>query len=576
MLRSTGSPRRRPDGPAGLRSGSASPPGRIALAAAAALAGLSLLGPAASVAAQDDPVELRSVRFELGSQEEGRDDRSAPTRYAVVSIDDAGQELGLRPITGTVGVALSAADAQSISADIDGQSIGAAAADYANSLADALASAHLQRFARFDSGSADRRVAVDVTFGRELTPGHYLLIQELGGDGSVEIEALGADGAPTGRSLTVAAPYRWDTGQRIDGVGQWATVVPTPGAGDAGSPVQGLRLRAARAEIKVVVLEPVPDSPLAGASAATPDPAADPTDPGLDPGDGGGDAPAESADDAAGETAGGGEPGDDQANGEATRAAAEPVLPRIDLATAVVPAASVGGAGCEAALAGASGSTTADPTAPSGQATFCFAVTNIGATPVSGVAISDPRAGLVDARLARASGPDVLGPGERAVFYHHTTPAPGVADATVRASARAVDGVSGDAVQETAVETPAPAVQETPGAIEAAGPPPIGGAAAEPAEPIDSVDPVEAPSAGAARTQPPAASAAPTPERVETAPATLAMTGVPTEPWLLVGLATGLIFFGYTAVAAYRRPGAHQAEVDQSSGHRQLDALGFD
>lgn len=56
----------------------------------------------------------------------------------------------------------------------------------------------------------------------------------------------------------------------------------------------------------------------------------------------------------------------------------------------------------------------------------------------------------------------------------------------------------------------------------------------------------------------------------------LAMTGVPTEPWILVGLATGLIFFGYTVVVAFRRPSAHRAGPGEAAGHAQLDALGFD
>jgi hypothetical protein len=70
---------------------------------------------------------------------------------------------------------------------------------------------------------------------------------------------------------------------------------------------------------------------------------------------------------------------------------------------------------------------------------------------------------------------------------------------------------------------------------------------------------------------------APTPARSAASPATaLAMTGMPTEPWVLVGLATGMIFFGYTTVAAFRRPSSHRAKEGRVNGHAQLDALGFD
>lgn len=70
---------------------------------------------------------------------------------------------------------------------------------------------------------------------------------------------------------------------------------------------------------------------------------------------------------------------------------------------------------------------------------------------------------------------------------------------------------------------------------------------------------------------------APSSAQAAAAPATaLAMTGMPTEPWILVGLATGMIFFGYTTVAAFRRPSTHRALEGQVNGHAQLDALGFD
>ncbi|MGI9597957.1 MAG: hypothetical protein ACR2QK_17470, partial [Acidimicrobiales bacterium] len=59
----------------------------------------------------------------------------------------------------------------------------------------------------------------------------------------------------------------------------------------------------------------------------------------------------------------------------------------------------------------------------------------------------------------------------------------------------------------------------------------------------------------------------------ETAAVTqLALTGMVTEPWVIVIFAMGLIFFGYTVYAAFQ----HRPKSDETCGHDQLDSLGFD
>ncbi|MEM9561807.1 MAG: hypothetical protein AAGA93_04275, partial [Actinomycetota bacterium] len=199
---------------------------------------------------------------------------------------------------------------------------------------------------------------------------------------------------------------------------------------------------------------------------------------------------------------------------EVDRATAEGPSPSIGVAVGVLPAVAVGGVGCAEALEAA-----AVPTPDQGASTFCFAVTNTGSASVSEISITDSRAGLTKALLPRASGPTVLQPGQQAVFYHHATP-------------------SGDG--PAAVEATAVVVADD-GRVSAA---------------------TQAAMAGALADSGPTVTA-------------LAMTGVATEPWTLVALATGLMFFGYTVVVAYRRP-RHRAEQGETAGHAQLDALGFD
>jgi hypothetical protein len=530
------------------------------------LAVLSVLVAAQGVGAQGgrEGVRLVAVQFDLA--EAGGTDAAGPlrpaqateaVRYEAVQIEDRGTARRLRPIAGTVHVSLAAEDARSVVAERDGLRIGPSADGFANSLAEAVASPSLHRFVRIDTGSADTWAAIDVVFDRPLAEGHYLLVQEAGGDGTIEVEPLGADGAPAGPVQRFAAPYVWNTGHGAEaGVDHWATVAAGPTPVD-GRVVTGLRIRATRAELKVVVLEPAAGGAVAGAVAAA----------GTD------EVEADDRADGAGEPAADGEgettrPDDggagNQATGQPSATAAAGAL-RIDLAAAVMPAVAVAGAGCDQALAGG------DPPAqgPS-AATFCYAVTNAGDVGVAEVAITDPRAGLTEARLPRVSGPEILQPGQRAVFYHHTTPVGGPDRVTIRAAARSVaegDGRLADVSASVAGPTPVEAAPAVP-AVEAApapegradgGQPPDGSPATEAAAPATEV-----------------AVGAPVAELVQTGQTALAMTGTATEPWVLVGLATGLIFFGYTAVAAFRRPGAHQAAEGEVSGHTQLDALGFD
>ena len=100
---------------------------------------------------------------------------------------------------------------------------------------------------------------------------------------------------------------------------------------------------------------------------------------------------------------------------------------------------------------------------------------------------------------------------------------------------------------------------------------------APPAE-LASTDPTEAPVVETTAPPPvePAQQLDDQPAEAPARPTELAMTGVTNEPWMLVLIATGLIFFGYTLVAAVRRPAPGPGSEQRMQGHALLDALGFD
>lgn len=532
--------------------------GRTVAALLAAVAILLLpVAPASGVGktpgSSGDEVRLVSVQFDVDPDAPtgqagplSAAPSAAPARYAAVQLEHRGESRRLQPIAGVVQVSLSAGDAEAVAAEVDGLRVGSSAAGYGDSLADSLASPDLPRFARIDVGPFDPGVAIDIRFERPLGEDDYVLIQEAGGDAAVEVEALVGDGEVTGSVRRIVAPYQWNTGYRAEqGVDQWATVIPVP-APAGGEAVVGLRLRAAQAEVKVLVLEPASGSPLAGVEASTSS-------------SGGAEGDEAGAEGSAGD---GAEPEPDEAPTET------PGRAQIEVSAAVTEAVAVGGVGCDAALtaaedAGAATGAGAAESLGAGAATFCFEVINRGEIDVTEISITDPRAGLTDARLPQASGPEVLAPGERAVFYHHTTPVIGLGEVTTRAVAQAAGSTIGASAPAANVP-PAEEQNEVPTALAAVEDRPAGQGTAE--EEASGQVPVEDQPAGQGMAE----------EGASDPPDALAMTGVPTEPWILVGLATGLIFFGYTTLTAFRRPGFHRAGPGEVSGHDQLDALGFD
>ena len=511
---------------------------------------------AVGVALAAEGTRLTSVQFDLerggagagsgGPLSAGSSEARASYHSAVVS--NGGVEQILQPLAGPVSVSLSERAAGSMAAERDGLRVGPAAAGFGDALADVLSSRSLARFARIESpGSA---VTVDLTSGRPLERGDHVLVQELGGDAKVQLVALGADGAPMGATRSIGPSYQWNTGHgTADGADFWVEVLAVSALG-GDEPVHGIRVVATTAELKVVAFEP-------GSAPSLPDPTA-----------------RETAVTAPGDASG---PGD---GSEPSQTGDQPAFAAIGLGLGVVPAVAVDGAGCEQAVANGGNSP-----GPGESATFCFAVTNTGTVDVTDISITDGRVGLVDAVLPRADGPEVLAPGQQVIFYHYATVEPGAGGGSARATARpAVDGAPKDdpglepAMAEAAADViegaePAPEEPEAAGAST--------GSATSPADMPDgeAADPAPVPETTPTAESQPTGSAI-GPLESDQAPTALAMTGMPTEPWSLVVLAMGLIFFGYTAVSAFREPSPQRdglrGRTGESAGHEQLDALGFD
>lgn len=505
--------------------------GALLPAAAAAVAVGSLLAPVAA-AAQDTPgsdLDIKSVRFDLGSPETGQ-----TTAYRSMVIIESGVEQNLQPMVGSVRVTMSEPDAAAMTAVVGGVPMALGEPTFTDALAGALSSSSVADVARLGAAEGDGEVAVDVFYDRPLGPGDHLLIQESNGDGGVNLTPLDANGLPTGVSVRIGSPYQVNTGHSADpaaGQAAWASVVDVRRFGTGSAPVAGIRLSAKNAEVKAVALVAAEASGLTATAAA---------------------------------------------DGEA------PMYASVGLEAKVQPALAVDGAGCLASPASS--------VAVGQAATFCFLVTNLGTTNLTDLRVTDPQLGLVNAELPLASGQLTLQPGDQAVLYHHTVAGERSDQVNTIVSARPVDG-AGNPITNLI----APTGVAGPGAIglpptePPTAPQPEGSASAGALTAADTgqAEMVEVPATRANGTEAPgseqaaseasvsdvaATTATSATEAAEPAPTQLAMTGIRTEPWILVVLAMGLIFTGYTAYAAF----AGATRNGEVRGHDHLDFLGFD
>ncbi len=542
-----------------------------------AVAGLFALT-ATAVGANEGDAKIKAVHFDLTAREaeasgplqpQGSEN---PARYRSLVVEYGGLELGLEPLTGAVNVTLSQDHSPSFTAELDGLRIGSAAPDFADSLADGAGSADVQRFVSLSEGAA---ATIDLAYSRPLGVGDFLLVQELNGDAQLVLTGLDADGAAVGQPITVGPTYQWNTGHGdASGALAWASAVPVERFGAGEQAMSVLRISGADAQFKVVALGPAavaerPTESAAGdgttaeasadtdasstsTSSTTPTSTSTPTS--TPASDGSTDDSTEAA------------VGENDSLGGAEVAA-------VGVEVKIQTALAVDGAGCtDAPDQSEAGVTTGQP------ATYCFVVTNEGTTHLDDVTITDQPLGLESASLPRVDGQGPIAPGDQAVYYHHgSVPERASDDATV-ATARpiAADGGPVEGLISAPVATAASSDQDGPTKDEA--PAVLANVSPDESAPVPAAD------------DPTPATSATGDEPVESLtepPAQLALTGMVTEPWVIVVFAMAFIFIGYTVYAAFaqqsgpsrsddggRRNGAKGRDGNQ--GHSQLDALGFD
>ncbi|MEM9566126.1 MAG: hypothetical protein AAGA93_26130, partial [Actinomycetota bacterium] len=226
--------------------------------------------------ADAEPARIRSVQFDLVAGQAGQDAeagggplRPAPTgagaSYVSLQVERSAGPERLRPLTAGVTASTPALDG-SLVAELSGLRVGPEDPAFDEAIAEVFTSRSVQDLVRIDTGSLDAPVTIDVRLPRPLGPGDAVLVQDGDGDAVIELAGLAPDGTVVAPSAVGTPPYTWNTGHHtVDGVVQWAAVLDAPAAAD-GQPVTGLRIRTARAELKVLVLE---STAVAGASAST-------------------------------------------------------------------------------------------------------------------------------------------------------------------------------------------------------------------------------------------------------------------------------------------------------------------
>ncbi len=258
------------------------PARRATIRLAALVAGVASLlaaGPIPRAGGTDVEPRLMAVRFDVGPAAGGEADgplSAAPpaevAHYASLQVDHAGVTRRLQPVAGPV-TASATSGATGLAAELDGLRLGPAAEGFDDALSQAFASPSVGHLARIEADGSAGPAVVDLALPRALGPGDYLLVQEAGGDDRIEIEALGPDGASLGRARVVGPPYRWNSGRQTpEGTDQWASVV-APSDWAVSGTATTLRIRATRAEVKVLLLEPAVDDVAPTAPAVGVEPA---------------------------------------------------------------------------------------------------------------------------------------------------------------------------------------------------------------------------------------------------------------------------------------------------------------
>ncbi len=501
--------------------------------------------PAAPASGSDTGAEIVSVEFDLGDGADGGSLQaigpSEPISYRSVTVARADTEVRLRPVAEPAIASVASNTIDGFTAVSFGSNIDSAADRRAGDVALTVGSHYVHESGWYRGGEA---ATIRLTFSQPLPADGHLLVQEAAGDAPLRMAAVLADGTVVDGAATVGPAYDWDTGYPAstgENHRHWMSVVPVGLLPGSEGGIAGVSITVQPdSDLKVLPMSTVASLPVAG--AATP----------VSTGDGAGPAPSQSGEDDVVDV----QVADDQVSA--------PAFAAVGLTASFRSGTSPEGASCvQPAPADA-----APVALPGEPATYCFAVTNLGSTPLTDVKISDPALGFADTVLPLASGPAQIAPGQTSVFYHHNTVGPRTSDAVSSVVATAID--AGGAALDGLVP---PQAQSAELSVMVGTDQTAAGSSAS-ATPAPSTGPTEAdvtPSATQTGDGGGDAGASGGDAQADNEPQ-LAFTGPGLEPWVLVITALGFMFFGHAIMTAFRR----SPTWAKLTGHAQLDAMGFE
>lgn len=204
-------------------------------------------------------IVVSDVRFDIGAAgaEVSADPLQAsapggPVDYRSIGVDLGGVPHRFSPLAGPVEAAVGGAT-DLVAAQIDGLRIGSSAPGFGQAVIQAMGSTSLHRSVRIGDGVVAAPAWIDLRFSRSLRSGDLVLVQEAGGNDLIELVALDTEGRVLATPTVVGPAYQHDTGQQsVAGDHHWVSVVAIPGNG---VDVDVLRIRSARAELKVLILD---------------------------------------------------------------------------------------------------------------------------------------------------------------------------------------------------------------------------------------------------------------------------------------------------------------------------------
>lgn len=214
---------------------------------------------AQSARIQAPGIVVSDVQFEIGAP--GAESASNPLQaatpggpadYRSVGVDLAGAPHRFSLLGGPVEASVGGAT-DLVAAQIDGLRIGSSAPGFGEAVIQAMGSTSVHRSIRIGDGVVAAPAWIDLRFSRPLGAGDLVLVQEAGGNDLIELVALDSEGTVLAAPVVVGPIYQRDTGHQTNvDERQWVSVMPVPGNG---ADVDVLRVRSAKADLKVLILD---------------------------------------------------------------------------------------------------------------------------------------------------------------------------------------------------------------------------------------------------------------------------------------------------------------------------------